>query len=152
MPPGSWANVLKADAPSSSQQTAAPPSGAAAGDGPATTAVVDANAIINGIRFDRMASKVITIPEVLQEVRDKQSRAFMASLPFGIDTQEPAEASSKAGACVAAAWVAHVAATRVCHLPGMGCACAAGAVEPLHVQQSILCSAMCVYGTVMFSL
>ena len=39
----------------------------------------------------------MTTPEVLREVRDKQSRAALAALPFSIETREPAEESLKAG-------------------------------------------------------
>ena len=45
----------------------------------------------------RFADKCVTTPEVLREVRDKQSRAALAALPFTIETREPAEESIKAG-------------------------------------------------------
>ena len=93
----SWANVLKA--PAAAPAESAPPS--TASDGPSNIAVVDANNIISGIRLERIASKVVTIPEVLEEIRDKQSRQFLATLPFGIETKEPNEESVKAGE----AWV-----------------------------------------------
>ncbi len=64
---------------------------------PTRTAVLDANAIINGIRLEDLATTaIVTISEVLTEVRDKQSRQFLASLPFGIETREPSEESLKA--------------------------------------------------------
>jgi RNA-binding protein NOB1 len=59
--------------------------------------VVDANAIISGIRLEGVADKAVTIPEVLQEIRDKQSRQFLATLPFRIDVHEPTEESLAAG-------------------------------------------------------
>ncbi len=65
-----------------------------------SVAVIDANAIINGnglINLMRSAEKIVTIPEVLREVRDKQSRAALEALPFKINTQEPSEESVKAG-------------------------------------------------------
>lgn len=65
-----------------------------------SVAVIDANAIINGhglLNLMRSAEKVVTIPEVLREVRDKQSRATLEALPFTIKTQEPSEESIKAG-------------------------------------------------------
>ncbi len=86
----SWANVLKA--PSAPVAEAPPPSG-----DPTTIAVVDANAIINGVRVERIATTVMTIPEVLEEIKDKQSRQFLATLPFGIECREPSEESVKAG-------------------------------------------------------
>ena len=45
----------------------------------------------------RFADKCVTTPEVLREVRDKQSRATLEALPFAIETREPAEESVKAG-------------------------------------------------------
>lgn len=67
-------------------------------------AVVDANAIISGeslLQLMRFNDKVVTIPEVLKEIRDKQSRQTLQNLPFTIQTQEPAEESVKAGAWAA---------------------------------------------------
>ncbi|GAB4823751.1 hypothetical protein N2152v2_010797 [Parachlorella kessleri] len=68
-------------------------------DSKARIAVVDANAIINGehlLSLMRFNEKVVTVPEVLKEVRDKQSRQTLQSLPYTIHTQEPAEESVKA--------------------------------------------------------
>lgn len=65
-------------------------------------AVVDANAIITQhglLNLIRFADKCVTTPEVLREVRDKQSRQTLAALPFTIETQEPADDSVKAGGC-----------------------------------------------------
>ena len=87
----SWANVLKAPAVTAIG-VVAPPS-----DGPTNIAVIDANAIINGIRFEQMAGTIVTIPEVLEEIRDKQSRQFLATLPFGVEGREPSDESVKAG-------------------------------------------------------
>ena len=88
-----WASVAATAAP-----VAAP---AAPTDGPKPRiAVVDANALITQhglLNLARFSDKCITTPEVLREVRDKQSRASLAALPFAIDTQEPAEDSVKAG-------------------------------------------------------
>jgi hypothetical protein len=88
-----WANVVK--------QAKAP---AAPGQALFTSAegckvvIVDANAIINGIRLEGIADKAVTIQEVLAEVRDKQSRQFLASLAIKIEIAEPSEESIKAGA------------------------------------------------------
>lgn len=68
-------------------------------------AVVDANAIISGeglLALMRSNDRVVTVPEVLREVRDKQSRQTLQNLPYTIQTQEPAEESMKAGAAAAA--------------------------------------------------
>ena len=63
-------------------------------------AVVDANAIITQhglLNLARFADKCVMTPEVLREVRDKQSRQALAALPFTLQTQEPLEESVKAG-------------------------------------------------------
>ncbi|KAG2448975.1 hypothetical protein HYH02_005729 [Chlamydomonas schloesseri] len=59
-------------------------------------AVVDTNAIISGLRLENLADRFCTIPEVLTEVRDKQARTFLSTLPFTIDVREPDEESLKA--------------------------------------------------------
>jgi RNA-binding protein NOB1 len=92
----SYANVLRGGspvAPNAEQdlESASP-------SGQDKVAVVDANAIINGIRVDSLAARLVTVPEVLDEIRDKQSRQFLATLPFGVETKEPSEESIKAGA------------------------------------------------------
>ncbi|KAK9809158.1 hypothetical protein WJX72_010386 [[Myrmecia] bisecta] len=60
-----------------------------------TVAVVDANAVIYGVPLDRLADKAVTVPEVLEEIRDKRSRATLAALPVGLETKEPSEDSLK---------------------------------------------------------
>lgn len=60
-------------------------------------AVIDANAIISGLRLEDLADRFCTVPEVFAEVRDKQSRTFMSTLPFTIDIREPSEESIRAG-------------------------------------------------------
>jgi hypothetical protein len=67
--------------------------------------VVDANAIIGGVRLDGIADRAVTVQEVLDEVRDKQSRQFLASLPFTIDVAEPTDESMAAGGCDVPGWV-----------------------------------------------
>lgn len=47
----------------------------------------------------RYADRCVTTPEVMREVRDKQSRAALEALPFKIETREPSDESVKAGAC-----------------------------------------------------
>jgi rRNA maturation endonuclease Nob1 len=64
----------------------------------AKIAVVDANAIINGLRLESIADKAVTIQEVLNEIRDKQSRQFLDMLPFGVKVMEPTEESVKISA------------------------------------------------------
>lgn len=81
---------------------AAPPPTVAESDthipeGRTRIAVVDANAIISGLRLQGFADKYYTIAEVLNEIRDKQARAFLSTLPYGIEVREPSEESVKAG-------------------------------------------------------
>ncbi len=64
---------------------------------PSTVAVVDANAIIAGLRLERLAEQVMTIAEVLKEIRDKQSREYLESLPVRIQCLEPSDESLRAG-------------------------------------------------------
>ncbi|MEW5299917.1 MAG: hypothetical protein WDW36_002887 [Sanguina aurantia] len=80
---------------------AAPPPTVAESDthvpeGRTRIAVVDANAIISGLRLQGFADKYYTIAEVLNEIRDKQARAFLSTLPYGIEVREPSEESVKA--------------------------------------------------------
>lgn len=99
----SWAALVKSspapdegassETPQQTQQQQTQPAAA----GPKRQAVVDSNAIMKGLRLESVAERLVTVPEVFSEVRDKQSRAFLASLPFGIDVQEPSEESLKAG-------------------------------------------------------
>lgn len=87
-----WANVVKAGAPPSAPTQAIFTSAEGC-----KVVIVDANAIINGIRLEGIADKAVTIQEVLDEVRDKQSRAFLASLAIKLEVAEPSEDSIKAG-------------------------------------------------------
>lgn len=88
----SWANIARA---------APAPAVAAPEDdyvpGKTRVAVVDANAIISGLRLEGLGDKFVTIKEVLDEIRDKQSRQFLSTLPYGIDVKEPTEESMKLG-------------------------------------------------------
>lgn len=61
--------------------------------------VVDANAIIAGIRLEGVADRAVTIQEVFNEIRDKQSRQFLATLPYQLQISEPTEESVKIGKC-----------------------------------------------------
>jgi hypothetical protein len=88
-----WANIVK-QAPAPAAPDAAPFTSA---DG-CKVVVVDANAIINGIRLEGIADKAVTIQDVLEEVRDKQSRLFLASLATRLEVADPSEESLKAGA------------------------------------------------------
>ena len=59
----------------------------------ASVAVVDTNAIVRGVRLENIAARCVSTREVQAEVRDKQSRHTLATLPFGLETREPDEQS-----------------------------------------------------------
>ena len=82
---------MKKDAPE-----AKPEDAPAIGGADVTKVVVDTNAIVKGFRLERFADEAVTIPEVLQEVRDKQARHTLATLPFELKVRDPDEASLKA--------------------------------------------------------
>ncbi|CAI0414438.1 unnamed protein product, partial [Linum tenue] len=55
-----------------------------------SVAVIDANAVIEGgERLHHLADKFVTVPEVLDEIRDPVSRHRLAFIPFTIDSMEP---------------------------------------------------------------
>lgn len=59
-------------------------------------AVIDANAIIHReglLNLKREFDRIVTIPQVLAEIRDGNSRQALAALPFSIETQEPTDES-----------------------------------------------------------
>ena len=89
-----WASVAGKDAPAPS---AVPDATAAAQP---STAVVDANAIIAGLRLDCIAEQAVTIQEVLKEVRDKRSREYLEGLPIVLQCLEPTDESVRAGKCL----------------------------------------------------
>ncbi|EEH53702.1 uncharacterized protein MICPUCDRAFT_3608, partial [Micromonas pusilla CCMP1545] len=57
--------------------------------------VVDANALIKGLKLERLAEEAITIPEVLSEIKDAQARRALATLPFDLVVRDPDEESIK---------------------------------------------------------
>lgn len=62
-------------------------------------AVIDANAIIQReglLNLKRDFDRIVTIPQVLAEIRDGSSRRALAALPFSIETQEPTDESMQA--------------------------------------------------------
>ena len=55
-------------------------------------AVVDSGPIIRGVRLERLgAEALVTIPEVLAEIRDKHARASLAQMPSELETREPSD-------------------------------------------------------------
>jgi hypothetical protein len=84
-----WANIVKQGA-----APAAPAQEQLRSAEGLRVCVIDANAIINGIRLD--GALLVCTPDVISEVRDKKARQFLASLK--IEVAEPTEESVKAGA------------------------------------------------------
>lgn len=94
----SWASIAKT-------QPKAAAAASSSSDGVTARAglkllVVDANAIIDGVKLEGIADRAVTIQEVLDEIKDKQSRQFLASLPYQLEVAEPTEDSIQAGVCV----------------------------------------------------
>lgn len=83
-PGASWAAVAVSEQPA---KGAAAPTAEAAST--MSTAVIDANAIMGGFPLDRLAERLVTIPEVLEEVRDAKSRERLAALHVVLETLEP---------------------------------------------------------------
>ena len=82
-----WLNAIKTDAPEASVEPNAPSAPTASSS--VTKVVVDTNAIVKGFRLERFADEAVTIPEVLAEVRDRQARHTLATLPFELKVQDP---------------------------------------------------------------
>ncbi|XP_025656126.2 RNA-binding NOB1-like protein isoform X3 [Arachis hypogaea] len=90
-----WSSVLK------NQATAKPPQQQSIQNGRGlvessksahgvSVAVVDANAVIDGgEKLHSLADKFVSVPEVMEEIRDPVSRHKLSFLPFTIDTMEP---------------------------------------------------------------
>ena len=60
-------------------------------------AVVDANAIIAGVQLHTLGEQLVTIPEVMGEIRDVRSRQAVAFAAVPLVQQDPAEEDVKAG-------------------------------------------------------
>jgi len=88
----SWAKVVQAE-----QEPAAPRPAPAPADA-RSVAVVDANAIIAGVQLHTLAEQLVTVPEVLAELRDVRTRQALEALPVRLHTREPLEDAVKAGA------------------------------------------------------
>lgn len=91
-PGASWAAVAVSEQPA--KGAAAPTAEAASTK---STAVIDANAIMGGFPLDRLAERLVTIPEVLEEVRDAKSRERLATLHVVLETLEPTDEAVAAG-------------------------------------------------------
>ena len=87
----SWASIAN-----KGPQVPVEPSGfAATTEG--TYAVIDTNAIIDGSQLQLYGEHLVTIPEVLAEVKDKKTRDFLERFPFKLDSMEPNPESLRAG-------------------------------------------------------
>ena len=62
-----------------------------------SVAVVDANAIIAGVQLHTLGERLMTIPEVMGEIRDVRSRQAVAFAAVPLVQQDPAEEDVKAG-------------------------------------------------------
>lgn len=62
------------------------------------TAVIDANAIMSGVPLGSLADRLVTIPEVLEEIRDVKTRERLAALHVVLETLEPTDEAVAAGA------------------------------------------------------
>lgn len=105
----SWASIAKAQV-----QPVVPTKDLTASTEGLRLLVVDANAIIGGFHLEGIADRAVTIQEVYDEIRDKQSRQFLATLPYQLQISEPSEESISAG-------------KRVDSYKGMFCICSAPA-------------------------
>ena len=89
----SWAAIARQEP----QPAAANETAEASAAQQVSTAVIDTNAIIAGMRLEGIAEHLCTIPEVLQEVKDQKSRDFLETFPHNIRSTQPTEESLKAG-------------------------------------------------------
>lgn len=65
-----------------------------------SVAVVDANAIIaGGDSLHNCADKFVSVPEVMQEIRDPVSRHRLSFIPFTVETMEPSPEAINKGTC-----------------------------------------------------
>ncbi|CAN4077376.1 unnamed protein product [Withania somnifera] len=113
-PPLCWSNIVKQQPPPqqppTTTTTPATITAAAATAGTGTgvlvgsckstkgiaVAVIDANAVIQGgDKLNHSADRFVSVPEVLSEIRDPNSRHSLNFLPFSVDTMEPSPDSLK---------------------------------------------------------
>ncbi|CAN0841329.1 RNA-binding NOB1-like protein [Linum grandiflorum] len=93
--PMCWSNVLKSQPPPAPKPQTPTVSSQVFVESCKSTkgiavAVIDANAVIKGgENLHHLADKFVTVPEVLNEIRDPVSRHRLALVPFTIDSMEP---------------------------------------------------------------
>jgi rRNA maturation endonuclease Nob1 len=61
--------------------------------------ILDSNAFIRGHGFDlyNKAKHIVTVPEVLSEIKDSKARELLEKLPFTLDIRNPSPAACQAG-------------------------------------------------------
>ena len=61
--------------------------------------VLDAGALIrgHGLTLYHKAKKIVTVPDVLAEIKDSKSRELLQRLPFEIEERMPSQSSINAG-------------------------------------------------------
>lgn len=59
--------------------------------------VVDSAPLLKAIPLAHLADKFYTVPEVIAEIRDEQSREYLKRLPFEFQIKTPSEEALKAG-------------------------------------------------------
>ncbi|KAJ4902558.1 Nin one binding (NOB1) Zn-ribbon like [Raphanus sativus] len=99
-PVSMWSSIVKKDPPSKPPTTDVAPSailgmvGTCKSTKGISMAVVDANAVIDGSHsLTSFADKFVTVPEVISEIRDPDSRRRLEFIPFTIETMEPSPES-----------------------------------------------------------
>ncbi|GAB2302150.1 hypothetical protein Dimus_036168 [Dionaea muscipula] len=93
VPSPCWTNLLKQNPPQSTQKHPNPTRiFSISGNSTKGIAVVvlDASAIIQGSeKLHQMADRFVSVPEVINEIRDPTSRHRLSILPFTVDAMEP---------------------------------------------------------------
>ncbi|XP_074579044.1 RNA-binding NOB1-like protein, partial [Curcuma longa] len=88
--PACWSSVLQKKPTAHPQQTISTRVfGSLTSSKGISVAVLDANALIHGDKLANSADKFVSVPEVLDEVRDHASRQRLSFLPFPVETMEP---------------------------------------------------------------
>ena len=59
--------------------------------------VLDSGPLIKNTPIHHLAQKFYTIPEVLNEIRDKKSREYVGQLPFELEIKNPSEHALREG-------------------------------------------------------
>ncbi|CAN6461733.1 unnamed protein product [Victoria cruziana] len=95
--PGGWSDVLRKPPPPKQQEGISDRmiESLKSSEG-IDVAVVDANAIIQGgEKLNDGSKRIVTVHEVLEEIRDPASRHRLASIPFPIEVMEPSPEAIK---------------------------------------------------------